>query len=81
MKEITVVGGQMCPRCTMLKKFLTENCVEFTEVDIDENIEISVELSKVGVTHLPAIKIAGGEYKEFDNNFVKLMEVLQDGTK
>lgn len=51
---ITVYTTQTCGYCAMLKKYLTMKKVEFTSVDITDNVEKRQELlEKTGMMTVP----------------------------
>ncbi len=52
MKEIKVFSASWCPTCQVLKKLLTAQNIEFTEVDVDSDAG-SALASSHGVRGLP----------------------------
>jgi glutaredoxin len=56
--EIKVFSMKGCPHCDKLKNKLTENKIDFVEVDVDENEKLYKSFSKkVNNDLLPAVLI------------------------
>lgn len=60
MKQLTIYTKSGCQYCAAAKAYLTENAIEFTEVDIVANPEKAEWLREQGFKTLPVI-FAGEE--------------------
>jgi glutaredoxin-like YruB-family protein len=67
MNKVKVYTTQMCPYCFTLKKYLTENNVEFEEIDAasDEKIQDLI-FEKTGKMTAPVIVINDEWIQGFD---------------
>ena len=73
--NIKVYSTPTCPYCTMVKKFLRENNVEFEDIDVSSDRNAAQELiDKSAQTGVPVIDIDGSIIVGF--NKPKLKEAL-----
>ncbi|MEW5737040.1 MAG: glutaredoxin family protein [Thermodesulfobacteriota bacterium] len=70
-KAVIVFSAPTCPICKMLKEFLAERRVDYTDYDVTSDAEAFARMKKVsgGLRSVPVIKvgetvIAGFEEKE-----------------
>lgn len=76
MNEITVYTITQCPYCVMVKDFLTENKIDFKEVNVETNPAIMQELvEKTGQMGVPQTEVNGKWVIGFDP--INIMEALQ----
>ncbi len=67
MTEIKVYSTPVCPWCHTLKQFLTEKGVEFTDINVAEDVSGREELlSKSGHMGVPQMEINGKMIVGFD---------------
>lgn len=64
-KEVKVYSLELCSRCKMLKMWLNAKDIEFTEVDVDEDLEAREKLVQAERTSMPVLEI-DGEFVEYD---------------
>jgi len=82
--EIKVFSMKGCPHCDNLKNKLTENKIDFVEVDVDENEKLYKSFSKkVNNDLLPAVLIdktaflPDKSFKTIDEAVVQIKTHLQ----
>lgn len=72
MAEIKVYSTNTCPYCTMLKDFLKENNIEFTEFDVAENRDALAEMiEKSGQMGVPQTIVGDKVIVGFDKAALK----------
>jgi mycoredoxin len=61
--KITVYTTSWCPDCRASKRFLTQNGVPFTEVDIEAQPDMAEVVRRInnGMQKVPTIVIEGGD--------------------
>ena len=62
---ITIYSKQNCIKCEMVKRYLTDKGVQFTEVDVLKDTEALQMLRDVGYAELPVVDVNG----EFHTGF------------
>lgn len=73
---VTVYTTTQCPYCVMVKNFLTENKIDFTEVNVETNPAIMNDLvKKTGQMGVPQTEVNGNWVVGFDPN--SIMEALR----
>lgn len=60
---ITMYGADWCPDCTRVRKFLDGNQVQYEDVDIEENPDVTPFVKKLnnGMRIIPTIIFPDGE--------------------
>ena len=84
VKEVVVYTSSGCPKCAMLKKWLTNRNADFEEKNL-EDVEVMADLvmRNFVVLSAPALEIGGTVYTEnqiFDGDELidsKLLEILK----
>jgi glutaredoxin 3 len=67
MKNVTVYTTNTCPYCVMLKNFLTDQGIPFTEVNVQQNpVEASKLVETTGQMGVPQTNIDGKWVLGFD---------------
>lgn len=61
MKAVTVYSKPNCMQCNFTKKFLDDNAVEYTVIDVYENEEALQRVKEMGFQSLPVVEIEGEE--------------------
>lgn len=75
-KEVVVYSTTTCPYCDMVKNFLDEKGVEYTNYNVSENPEKAKEMiQKTGQRGVPVVDIEGQIVIGFDKG--KLKELLE----
>jgi len=76
MNDITVYTTTTCPYCVMIKNFLNDNKLAFTEINVEQNPTKMQELVKnTGQMGVPQTKVNGQWIVGFDPN--SITEALQ----
>ncbi len=71
-KQVKVYSTPTCPYCKMAKQFLTENNVQFEDIDVASNQSAAQEMiSKSGQMGVPVIEIDGQVTIGFDKGKLK----------
>ncbi|MGB9676993.1 MAG: glutaredoxin family protein [Candidatus Ratteibacteria bacterium] len=71
-KKVIVYSTKTCPYCRMLKDFLKENNIEFTDYDVGNDREKLEEMiKKTGQIGVPVIDIDGKIIVGFDKEAIK----------
>lgn len=74
MKKVIVYSTSTCPYCRMVKEFLSENNVEFTDYDVGEDREKLEEMvKKSNQMGVPVIDIDGEIIVGFDKAKIKAL--------
>ena len=75
MNSVTVYTTTQCPYCVMLKKFLSEQNINFNEVNVETQPEIMEQLVKTtGQMGVPQTEVNGQWIVGFDpNNIMKAL--------
>ena len=69
---IKVYTNSSCPHCTRTKKFLKDNGIKFTEINISTYPQAAKELKeKTGQTGVPVILFGNNKIVGFDENKLK----------
>jgi glutaredoxin 3 len=72
MHTVTIYSTPSCPYCKMAKEFLTENNVEFTNVDVSVDERAAEEMvKKSGQMGVPVIDIDGKIIVGFERDELK----------
>lgn len=75
MKSVTVYTSEDCPYCAMIKMFLTTNGIPFTEVDVEKEPDVMLELiSKTGQFGVPQTEVDGNFIVGYNPNGI--MQVI-----
>ncbi|MGX7075330.1 glutaredoxin-like protein NrdH [Globicatella sanguinis] len=61
MKTVTVYSKPNCMQCNFTKKFLEDNSVEYTMIDVYENEDALNKIKEMGFQSLPVVEIEGEE--------------------
>lgn len=57
-KRVKVYSTQTCPYCKMIKTFLTENSIDFEDIDVGSNPDKAQEMvEKSGQMGVPVVEI------------------------
>ena len=73
MNSITVYTTTQCPYCVMLKNFLSEQNIEFNEVNVETQPEIMEQLVKTtGQMGVPQTEVNGQWIVGFDPNNIMM---------
>jgi len=76
MANVTVYTTSICPYCVRLKQFLSENGIEFKEIDVSTDTEAGREMAeKSGQLGVPVTDIDGSIVVGY--NVPKLKEALK----
>ena len=71
-KKITVYSTPTCPYCKMAKQFLTENKIEFENIDVGTNQVAAQEMvKKSGQMGVPVLDVDGKIIVGFDKTKIK----------
>jgi len=63
--KVFVYSTPTCPYCNMAKEFLTENNIEFNEIDVSVDHKAAEEMvSKTGQMGVPVIIVDRGDSEE-----------------
>jgi len=72
MAKITVYSTPTCPYCIMLKDFLNENKIKFTDIDVSDDHDKALEMvEKSGQMGVPVIDIDGKIIIGFEKEAIK----------
>jgi len=72
MAKVKIYSTPTCPYCKMAKQYLTENNVEFEDVDVSSNQTAAQEMiSKSGQMGVPVLDIDGQIIVGFDKGKIK----------
>ena len=72
MAKVKIYSTPTCPYCKMAKQFLTENNVEFEDVDVSASQTAAQEMiSKSGQMGVPVLDIDGQIIVGFDKGKIK----------
>lgn len=72
MAKVKVYSTPTCPYCKMAKQFLSENNIQFEDVDVSSNQTAAQEMiSKSGQMGVPVIDIDGQIIVGFDKARIK----------
>lgn len=77
-KQLTIYGTLWCPDCVRSKRFLNDNNIEYTWIDIDQNrdsADIVRHLNK-GLQVVPTIVLPNGKVLTEPSN-IELKEALE----
>ncbi len=66
MKDIKVYTSSTCPYCTMMKDYLTEKGVSYTERNVSSDMEARKELMAMGHMGVPVTIVDGTEVVGYD---------------
>jgi len=73
--NIKVYSTPGCSWCRVLKNFLTEHKIEFTEIDVSDPIKAQEMIDKTGQMGVPVTEIGNELVIGFDK--ARLMELLK----
>ena len=72
MANVKIYSTPSCPYCKMAKQFLTENNIEFENIDVAANQSSAQEMiAKSGQMGVPVFDIDGKIVVGFDKNKIK----------
>lgn len=71
MEKVKVFSSDTCPYCTAVKTFLSENNVEFEELNVSTDDKARNELIQKGYRGVPVIIIGEEEVVGFDQPKLK----------
>lgn len=72
MKKVKVYSTPTCPYCVRAKQFLTDNNVEFENIDVSADQQKSEEMVKIsGQMGVPVIDIEGEIIVGFEKEEIK----------
>lgn len=72
MPNVKVYSTQACPYCKMVKDFLKQNNIEFSDIDVSENQQAAQEMiNRSGQMGVPQIDIDGQIIVGFDKAAIK----------
>jgi glutaredoxin 3 len=75
MAKVKVFSTKACPYCVVLKQFLSDNNIEFEDLDVSEDEEARKEMvEKTGQLGVPVIQIDNEIVIGFDKR--KISELL-----
>lgn len=75
MKKVEIYSTTMCPYCDMVKGFLDEKGIEYTNYDVSEDVERRKEMiEKTGQMGVPVVQIGEDIIIGFDQG--KISELL-----
>lgn len=61
MKQVTVYSKPNCMQCEFTKKFLFDNNIEYTAIDVYEDEQALNHIKELGFQSLPVVEIEGEE--------------------
>ncbi|MDD5669939.1 MAG: glutaredoxin family protein [Candidatus Omnitrophica bacterium] len=71
-KKVLVYSTSTCPYCKMVKQFLKENAIEFTDFDVALDHQKAEEMvAKSGQMGVPVLDIEGEIIVGFDREAIK----------
>lgn len=72
MASVKIFSTPTCPYCKMAKQFLTENNIQFENIDVSSNQSAAQEMiSKSGQMGVPVLDIDGQIVVGFDKGKIK----------
>ncbi len=70
--DVKVYSTPTCPYCHMMKSFLKENNIKFTDIDVAADQKAAKEMiEKTGQMGVPVIEINGKHIVGFDREAIK----------
>lgn len=81
MAKVTVYSRNHCPACRMTKKWLTDNAIEFTELDCGKEPKYLTELQLYGYTSLPVVSVGNLDNSWSGYRLDRLRELKEMGGK
>jgi len=76
-KQVIVYTTKDCIECTMVKKVLSEEGIEFEARDVSANPEYQKEVEKYGYLGVPVTVVEDCAVKGFTNELKELMEIAK----
>lgn len=76
-KPVIVYSTNDCIECTMVKKVLTEEGIDFEVRNIAANPEYQKEVEKYGFLGVPVTVVENRAVKGFTNELKELMEIAK----
>jgi len=71
-KKVKIYSTPTCPYCKMAKQFLTENNIQFEDIDVASNQTATQEMiAKSGQMGVPVIEVDGQIIVGFDKTKLK----------
>ncbi|MBF6625725.1 glutaredoxin-like protein NrdH [Aerococcaceae bacterium zg-BR9] len=61
MKNVTVYSKPNCMQCSFTKKFLDDNAIDYTMIDVYEDDTALTKVKELGFQSLPVVVIDGEE--------------------
>ncbi|MCU0641893.1 MAG: glutaredoxin family protein [Candidatus Margulisbacteria bacterium] len=75
---VKVYSTPTCPYCKMVKQFLTENKIDFEDIDVSVNQNLAHEMiQKSGQMGVPVLDIDGRIVVGFDKTRIKQLLALK----
>ncbi len=75
---VNVYSTPTCPYCKMVKQFLTENKIDFEDIDVSVNQNLAHEMiQKSGQMGVPVLDIDGRIVVGFDKTRIKQLLALK----
>jgi glutaredoxin-like protein NrdH len=76
-KQVIVYTTQDCIECTMVKKVLSEEGIDFETRDVSTNPEYQKEVEQYGYLGVPVTVVENRAVKGFTNELKELMEIAK----
>ncbi|GHH96876.1 glutaredoxin family protein [Neobacillus kokaensis] len=76
-KKVIVYTTNDCIECTMVKKVLTEDGIQFETRNISDNPKFQKEVEKYGFLGVPVTVLENRAVKGFTNELKELMELAK----
>ena len=74
MAKVQIYTSNTCGYCHMAKDFFEENNIEYTELNVSENVEARKELMKKVYMSVPVIIVGEEEILGFDKD--RIVQIL-----
>lgn len=71
---LKIYSASWCTYCQKLKSFLKNNNIEYSEIDIDENIDEAMFLIEKDLKTIPQVFKENGEYIGGCDDTIKMFE-------
>jgi glutaredoxin-like protein NrdH len=76
-KQVIVYTTKDCIECTMVKKVLSEEGIDFETRDVSTNPEYQKEVEQYGYLGVPVTVVEDRAVKGFTNELKELMEIAK----
>ncbi|MGP7817203.1 glutaredoxin family protein [Niallia sp. 01092] len=78
-KKVVVWSKVGCSYCEEVKSYLTENNIEYSNIDVTENDILRDVLEvKYGIRYVPVVEISNGEKESYKAVFKVDLEALKE---